>query len=87
MFWIIIVTLITLIIGQSLIEVVTFYFLCKLHYLEFKRVRMQMFSVLASQIFFYIFALLFILEWNDQRGRDESDYFSYWDLACPLTKY
>ena len=40
-----------------------------------------MIVVLTSQIFFYLFAFVFIRQW---RLSADKRYFSYWIVACPL---
>ena len=55
----------------------------KLHHLEFKRVMWQMLSVFISQIFFYIFAFIFITEWYQIYKSEEKDFSHYWTM-CEL---
>lgn len=80
---IIIVSLVAMIIFQQFTELHIFYLMCKLHHLEFKRVRMQMFVVVVSQIFFYIFSFIFINEWYTSVVTNQ-EFFTYWTVACKL---
>lgn len=48
LYYLIVISLITLIIIQLFVEFHIFFLMCKLHYIEFKRVKLQMMSVLAS---------------------------------------
>ena len=83
LYYFIIGTLISLIAFQLFVQSHIFYLMCRLHHLEFKRVRMQMFSVVASQIFFYLFAFIFVEEWYGYRFQGHK-FFSFWTVECPL---
>ena len=56
-------TLGCLIIFQLFVQTHIFYLMCKLHSLEFQRVKFQMLSIFGSQLLFYFFSILFINEW------------------------
>ena len=70
LYYFIVAMLVGIVGGQAFVQIHLLLLMCKLHYFEFKRVGVQMASMLISQIFFIIFAMLFINEWRIYRNKD-----------------